>query len=80
MIAKGTPVVCECRLRQNVWEANGVKHYDTSFIAETVKVLPKKITTTEQMSEFSNLAIGPNEPTWTTQGEKVDISAEEGLL
>lgn len=53
LIEKGTPVLCQCRLRQNVWEQNGVKHYEVSFIADMVKVLPKRHKETESSGEFA---------------------------
>lgn len=52
MITKGTPVIVGCRLRQNSWEKDGVKHYDTSFIADFVKVLHKGEKKNEQSGEF----------------------------
>lgn len=55
LIEKGTPVICQCRLRQNVWEQNGVKHYEVSFIADMVKVLRKQSKTTETSSEFAQV-------------------------
>lgn len=53
LIEKGTPVLCQCRLRQNVWEQDGVKHYEVSFIADMVKVLPKRHKEIETSGEFT---------------------------
>lgn len=41
MIIKGTPLVCQCRLKQDIWESNGQKHNQINFIADFVKILPK---------------------------------------
>lgn len=58
MIQKGTPVIVSCRLRQNSWEKDGVKRYDTSFIANFVKVLYKKERTDDNTTEFSDKSEG----------------------
>lgn len=55
LIEKGTPIICQCRLRQNVWEQNGTKHYEVSFIADMVKVLPKHHKENEISSEFKTV-------------------------
>lgn len=80
MIAKGTPIVCECHLRQKVWESNGKKHYDILFIADTVKVLPKKVAEQNKPSEFSNQTENPVAYSWTPQEEKTNIPVEDGLF
>lgn len=58
MIQKGTPVIVSCRLRQNSWEKDGVKKYETSFIANFVKVLHKKEQTENNVNEFSDKSEG----------------------
>lgn len=75
LIEKGTPVLCQCRLRQNVWEQNGVKHYEVSFIADMVKVLPKRRKEAETSSEFAEVPQS-GEPTpvqnWFTDNDATD--------
>lgn len=71
LIEKGTPVICQCRLRQNVWEQNGVKHYEVSFIADMVKVLPKRQKENETSGEFI-----PAPPS-SAQSSSTDLFAED---
>lgn len=75
LIEKGTPVICQCRLRQNVWEQNGVKHYEISFIADMVKVLPKRHKEVEATSEFTPSSL-PSESTPSQDWFADDDAAE----
>lgn len=42
MIEKGTPLLCQCHLKQNRWEKDGQKRSEIIFLADIIKVLPKK--------------------------------------
>lgn len=64
MIQKGTPLIVSCRLRQNSWEKDGSKKYETSFIANFVKVLHKK----EQLNNNTNEFFDKNEGVYMPGG------------
>lgn len=41
-VKKGTQVYVEGKLRTRNWEQNGVKHYATDIVADTIRLLGKK--------------------------------------